>query len=89
MRSGLTIEKVKRKSVPTTNEPMDLSENDVEISVLESEPKDIQNNKEIIKDVNNFDHEMFAFESELKVKTEFKIETAEGIENKKTEKNAN
>ena len=28
---------------------------------------------------------MFAFESDLKIKTEFKIETAEGIENKKIE----
>ena len=88
-RSGLSVEKISNKSI---EELKCTSENeslltDVEIIDLESETNEFQTTKEILQEVNNFDHEMFAFESDLKIKTEFKIETAEGIENQKAENN--
>ena len=90
-RSGLSVEKISNKSI---EELKCTSENeslltDVEIIHLESETNEFQTTKEILQEVYNFDHENFAFESDLKIKTEFKIETAQGIETKKTEFNAN
>ena len=90
-RSGLSVEKISNKSIEelkcTSHNESLLT--DVEIIDLESETNEFQTTKEILQEVYNFDHEMFAFESELKIKTEFKIETAEGIETQKTEFNAN
>ena len=88
-RSGLTVEKRIKKSDTTADEPMDLSENnsllyDVGISNFESKGNEITK-----EDVNKINHEIFVFESDLKIKKEFKIERAEGIENQKTEINAN
>ena len=77
-----------KKSV-VVNEPMDISQNDSSLKDLKISHFECKGNETTKEDVNNINHEMFVFESDLKIKKEFKIERAEGIENQKTEINAN
>ena len=87
-RAGLRVAKVIKKSV-VVNEPMDISQNDSSLKDLKISHFECKGNETTKEDVNNINHEMFVFESDLKIKKEFKIERAEGIENQKTEINAN
>ena len=89
-----SVEKMVRKSVISVEEPRYTSENESpliydEISILKSETNEVQTTKEIPQEVKNFDHEMFAFESDLNIKTEFKIESVEGMEYKEIKMNSN
>ena len=84
-RSGSRDDEISSKSIASKC----TSENEFPLSILESKINEIQTTKEILQEVNSFDHETFAFESELKIKTEIKTETAEGTENQKPDINLN